>query len=238
MQLFYTPDISLPIYTLPEEESAHCLKVLRLGHGDEIHLTDGLGNMYRAIIEEPHPKHCTVRITDRQEGFGRRSYGLTVAIAPTKNTDRYEWFLEKATETGIDRIIPIECRHSERRTLRRDRGERVITSAVKQSLKAYMPQLDDLTDINDVISMSFDGQRFIAHCRDTEAKPYLGDILAKGGNTLILIGPEGDFSDDEIASARTAGFTEISLGESRLRTETAALAAVTVTACINSMRER
>ena len=135
MQLFYTPDISLPEYTLPEEESAHCMKVLRLGTGDELHLTDGCGNLYRATVLQPDPKHCRVRITETLPEYGKRSYGVTVAVAPTKNTDRYEWFLEKATETGIDRIIPIECRRSERRTLKRERGERVVTSAVKQSLK-------------------------------------------------------------------------------------------------------
>ena len=145
MQLFYTPDISLPEYTLPEEESAHCMKVLRLRTGDELHLTDGCGNLYRATVLQPDPKHCRVRITETLPEYGKRSYGVTVAVAPTKNTDRYEWFLEKATETGIDRIIPIECRRSERRTLKRERGERVVTSAVKQSLKAYRPQLDELT---------------------------------------------------------------------------------------------
>ena len=235
MQLFYTPDISLPEYTLPEEESAHCMKVLRLGAGDELHLTDGCGNLYRATVLQPDTKHCRVRITETFPEYGKRSYGVTVAVAPTKNTDRYEWFLEKATETGIDRIIPVECRRSERRTLKRERGERVVTSAVKQSLKAYRPQLDELTPVEEVIGMPFDGVKLIAHCRPDTQRRFIGDALPRGGNVLVLIGPEGDFSDEEITAARAAGFTEVSLGESRLRTETAALAVVTAAALINGM---
>lgn len=235
MQLFYAPGISLPEYTLSEEESAHCMKVLRLGTGDELFLTDGRGNLYRAAVTVPDAKRCRVRITDTFPEYGRRSYGLTVAVAPTKNADRYEWFLEKATETGIDRIIPIECRHSERRTLRRDRGERVVTSAVKQSLKAYHPQLDELTSLADVIGMPFDGTKLIAHCRPAPERKFIGEAVRKGGNTLVLIGPEGDFTEEEIAAAQEAGFIPVSLGESRLRTETAALAAVTVVAFINGM---
>ncbi len=160
-----------------------------------------------------------------------------MSVAPTKNTDRYEWFLEKATETGIDRIIPIECRRSERRTLKRERGERVVTSAVKQSLKAYRPQLDELTPVEEVIGIPFDGVKLIAHCRPDTQRRFIGDALPRGGNVLVLIGPEGDFSDEEITAARAAGFTEVSLGESRLRTETAALAVVTAAALINGMKQ-
>ena len=189
MQLFYTPDISLPEYTLPEEESAHCMKVLRLGTGDELHLTDGCGNLYRATVLQPDPKHCRVRITETLPEYGKRSYGVTVAVAPTKNTDRYEWFLEKATETGIDRIIPIECRRSERRTLKRERGERVVTSAVKQSLKAYRPQLDELTPVEEVIGIPFDGVKLIAHCRPDTQRRFIGDALPRGGNVLVCPAP-------------------------------------------------
>lgn len=235
MQLFYAPDITLPIYTLPEEESSHCLRVLRLGKGDEIRLTDGAGNLYTATIENPDPKRCTVRITCAASEFGKRGYGLTVGIAPTKNTERYEWFLEKATEIGIDRIIPLECRHSERRTLKRERGERIVTSAVKQSLKAYHPRLDELTTVEKVIGMPFDGVKLIAHCRESDAKEFLGRAVHKGDDVLLLIGPEGDFSPEEIAAAKVAGFREVSLGESRLRTETAALSAVAFLSFINNL---
>lgn len=235
MQLFYAPDISLPLYTLSEEESSHCHKVLRLGRGAELYLTDGRGNLYRAEIEEPHPRHCLVKITDTTPEYGRRNYGITVAVAPTKNIDRYEWFLEKATEIGIDRIIPIECDRSERRMLRSDRSQRVITSAMKQSLKAYMPHLDELTPLHDVLHMPFAGTRLIAYCGNDYPKRFIGDMMERGGNTLVLIGPEGDFSEEEAAAAILAGFRAASLGPSRLRTETAALTAVAAAACINSM---
>lgn len=235
MQLFYAPDITLPLYTLQEEESSHCLRVLRLGKGDDIRLTDGAGNLYAATIENPDPKRCTVRITATTSEFGKRGYGLTVGIAPTKNTERYEWFLEKATEIGIDRIIPLECRHSERRTLKRERGEKIVTSAVKQSLTAYHPRLDELTAVEKVIGMPFDGVKLIAHCRESAAKEFLGKAVRKGDNVLLLIGPEGDFSSEEIAAAKDAGFREIGLGESRLRTETAALSAVAFISFINNM---
>lgn len=228
MQLFYVPDITLPHYTLSEDESGHCLRVLRLGHGDEIHLTDGRGNLHRAVIEEPHPKHCSVRVIETTPAYGRRNYSLTLAVAPTKNTERWEWFLEKATETGIDHIIPLECRHSERRTLKNDRSARIITSAVKQSLKAYHPQLNEMTAFATVVSMPFEGRKLIAHCHPGVERIFIGEAFDKGDDVLILIGPEGDFSDEEILLARTNGFTEISLGQSRLRTETAALSAVTI----------
>lgn len=235
MQLFYAPDITLPLYTLPSEESTHCLKALRLGRGDEVHLTDGAGNLYTALIEEPHPQRCTVRITGKNAEFGKRGYNLTVAVAPTKNTERYEWFLEKATETGIDRIIPIECRHSERRILKRERGQKIVTSAMKQSLKAYLPTLDELTPLEDILGMGFDGVKLIAHCRGDFPREFIGHAVGKGDDVLILIGPEGDFSQEEIEAAKRAGFKEISLGSSRLRTETAALAAVTIVSFINNM---
>lgn len=235
MQLFYAPDITFPLYTLSGEESVHCLKALRLGRGDELHLTDGRGNLYTAVIEEPDLRGCTVRITHTHTEYGKRGYGLTVAVAPTKNTERYEWFLEKATETGIDRIIPIECRHSERRILKRERGERIVASAMKQSLKAYCPRLDDLTPVESVLGMPFDGTKLIAHCREDGMREFIGHIVGKGENVLILIGPEGDFSQEEVETARAAGFREISLGESRLRTETAALAAATIISFINNM---
>lgn len=235
MQLFYVPDITPPKYTLPEEESGHCLRVLRLGHGDEIHLTDGRGNLYRAVIEEPHPKHCGVRIVDTTTEYGKRPYNLTMAVAPTKNSERWEWFLEKATETGIDRIIPLECRHSERRILKNERSGRIITSAVKQSLKAYHPQLDEMTSFPDIVAMPFSGRKLIAHCRPCDERVFIGNAVAKGEDALILIGPEGDFSEEEISLARSNGFTEISLGESRLRTETAALSVVTILSYINNL---
>ena len=236
MQLFYAPDVTLPLYTLNDEESKHCVRVLRLRQGDTLHLTDGRGSLHRCEIVEAHQHHCTVKIVETQSEYGRRPYSLTMAVAPTKNIDRYEWFLEKATEVGIDRIVPIECDHSERRTIKHEREERVITSAVKQSIKAYHPTLDEMTDVKKLISAPFEGRKFIAHCDSSfEKRDYLPSIIKKSENILILIGPEGDFSPEEIKFALENGFEAISLGNQRLRTETAAVAATVMVATINGM---
>ena len=236
MQLFYAPDVTLPLYTLNDEESKHCVRVLRLRQGDTLHLTDGSGSLHRCEIVEAHQHHCTVKIVETQSEYGRRPYSLTMAVAPTKNIDRYEWFLEKATEVGVDRIVPIECDHSERRTIKHEREERVITSAVKQSIKAYHPTLDEMTDVKKLISAPFEGRKFIAHCDSSfEKRDYLPSIIKKTENILILIGPEGDFSPEEIKFALENGFEAISLGNQRLRTETAAVAATVMVATINGM---
>ena len=236
MQLFYAPDVILPLYTLNDEESKHCVRVLRLRQGDTLHLTDGRGSLHRCEIVEAHQHHCTVKIVETQSEYGRRPYSLTMAVAPTKNIDRYEWFLEKATEVGVDRIVPIECDHSERRTIKHEREERVITSAVKQSIKAYHPTLDEMTDVKKLISAPFEGRKFIAHCDSSfEKRDYLPSIIKKSENILILIGPEGDFSPEEIKFALENGFEAISLGNQRLRTETAAVAATVMVATINGM---
>ena len=234
MQLFYSPNITPPLHTLGDEESKHCVRVLRLGVGDELHITDGAGNLYRCRIVEAHQHHCTVEVVESFSEYEKLPYSLTMAVAPTKNIDRYEWFLEKATEVGVTRFIPIECDHSERRTIKYDRELRVITSAVKQSLKAYHPALDELTPLREVITMPFEGQKFIAHCNaDMGERPYMPSIVKKNENILILIGPEGDFSPEEIKFAIENGFTPISLGNQRLRTETAAIAATIMVATIN-----
>ena len=236
MQLFYAPDVTLPLYTLNDEESKHCVRVLRLRQGDTLHLTDGRGSLHRCEIVEAHQHHCTVRIVETQAEYGKLPYSLTMAVAPTKNIDRYEWFLEKATEVGIDRIVPIECDHSERRTIKHEREERVITSAVKQSIKAYHPVLDEMTAVRKLISTPFQGRKFIAHCDSSfEKRDYLPAIIKKSENILILIGPEGDFSPEEINFALENGFEAISLGNQRLRTETAAVAATVMVATINGL---
>ena len=237
MQLFYAPDIVPPEYTLSEEESRHCVKVLRLREGDELHLADGRGTLYRCAVVDPHPKHCSVRVVDAQEEFERLSYHLVMGVAPTKNNDRYEWFLEKATEVGVGEFIPVESEHSERRVFKPERGEKVITSAMKQSLKAYHPELHPMTPFREVVTRAFDGRKFIAHCdtpRSEDGKKYLASTLRKGENALILIGPEGDFSPSEIDLAIANGFEEITLGTQRLRTETAAVSAVVMTSVVNN----
>ena len=234
MQLFYAPDIVPPEYTLGEEESKHCVRVLRLAEGDRLHITDGRGAMYECEIAVDDARRCTVRVISAEHEFEKMPYRLTMAVAPTKNIDRFEWFLEKATEIGVSEIIPIECAHSERRTIKCDRENKVITAAVKQSLKAYHPTLHDMTSFRKALAMPFDGERYIAHC-DTPVgeKLYLPSVLPKGGNAMIFIGPEGDFSPEEIAEAVKAGCREITLGHQRLRTETAAVVAVTMAAVKN-----
>lgn len=236
MQLFYAPEITLPRYTLSEEESKHCARVLRMRPGDELHITDGRGNMYRCKVVDDNAKRCVVEVVETIANYEPLSYGLTMAVAPTKNIDRYEWFLEKATEVGITEIYPIECAHSERRQIKAEREEKVITAAVKQSLKAYHPTLHPLTRFRDVVTMPFDGGKFIAHCNDAIGeREYLGRLIEKGGKNLILIGPEGDFSEEEINFALENGFKAITLGKERLRTETAALIATVITSTINKL---
>lgn len=237
MQLFYAPEITPPDYTLSEEESKHCVRVLRLKAGDPIHLTDGRGALYRARVVDDHPKRCRVEIEDETNPFEPLDYSLTMAVAPTKNNERYEWFLEKATEVGVERFIPLETEHSERRVFKAERSEKVIVSAMKQSIKAFKPQLSPLTTFNELLDMPFEGRKLIAHCDEAvraEGKQYLASTLKKGERALILIGPEGDFSKEEVARAVERGFEEITLGTQRLRTETAAVVAVTMVAVVNN----
>ena len=237
MHLFYTPDIAGDLYTLNEEESRHCTKVLRLAKGDIIHLTDGRGTFYEATILSTG-KTCHVNITGkRQTANGKPDYRLHIAIAPTKNIDRFEWFLEKATEIGIDEITPLICEHSERRQLRTDRLEKVITSAMKQSLKAYHPILHEPADLRKFIeSCREDDAKFIAFI--TENTPLLQTLCVKGQNPVILIGPEGDFSPAEVEMAVSKGFRVVSLGNSRLRTETAGIVACHTVNLLNSMADQ
>ena len=224
MHIFYTPELSGKTYTLDETESKHCVRVLRLQKDEEITLVHGRGGFFTARITDPNPKRCAVEVIKSELNFGRRNFQIQVAIAPTKNMDRIEWFIEKATEIGIDRITPLLCRYSERKDIKPDRIEKVAVSAMKQSLKAYLPQLDPLTKFADFICQEFDGQKFIAHCEEQQ-RDLLKNAVKSGGNYLILIGPEGDFSTEEIEAALKAGFRPVSLGDSRLRTETAGVVA-------------
>ncbi|MDB5125694.1 MAG: rRNA ((1498)-N(3))-methyltransferase [Mucilaginibacter sp.] len=226
MQLFYTPDINPthPHYLLSEEESKHCIRVLRLETGSEVQLVDGRGGLYNAQITDAHPKRVVLQINSVIPAFNKRNHYLHIAIAPTKNIERMEWFIEKATEIGIDEISPIICHRSERKEVKVDRLNKIITSAIKQSIKAYHPVLNEPVSFNQLIAKKFDGQKFIAHCDDGD-KTNLGAALVPHSSYLMLIGPEGDFSPSEIDSALQNGYKAITLGESRLRTETAALEA-------------
>lgn len=221
--IFFAPDI-LSNPELPFEEGQHCVKVLRKKEGDEILITDGKGFFYDATIVQAHPKHCIVNITNTVEPPKGWNFKLQIAFAPTKNIDRIEWFAEKTTEIGIDRLSPILCQHSERKEIKSQRIEKILVSAMKQSQKALLPILDEMQSFSEFIKKDFDGQKYIAHCYLQE-KSLLKDIYKKEENALILIGPEGDFSEKEVEEALKHGFKAISLGESRLRTETAALVA-------------
>lgn len=223
MQIFYTPAIAIKP-ELPEEEAGHCIRVLRLGEGDEIVLTDGQGSFYKAAISRAHPKHCEVTLLESWKQPDLWNFNLHIAIAPTKNMDRMEWFVEKATEIGINAITCLNCRFSERKEIKPIRLEKILVSAMKQSQKATLPALEGMTDFKKFVATPFDGRKFIAHCEEGE-KPLLKHTYQPGENALILIGPEGDFSPEEIKLAQENGFEPISLGESRLRTETAALVA-------------
>jgi len=285
MALFYVPSL-VSGNVLPEEESQHAVKVLRLQAGDSITVVDGAGGFYKARITIPHPKHCTFEITETLLEYGKRDYHLHIAIAPTKNMERLEWFVEKATEIGIDEITPVVCRFSERKVIKAERLEKIIVSASKQSVKAYFPLLNPLCSLDELIRKCRETQKFIAHCYTSPPTPLLEERgaeaesledsfadrklmknelkrslqtnllkergaeaesledsltdrkllqyeIKKSSDVLILIGPEGDFSKEEVQKALSAGFIPVSLGDSRLRTETAGVVACHTVAMIN-----
>ena len=224
MHIFFCPDIQSDRYTLSEEESKHCSKVLRLKKNDEIYLVDGKGGYYKATITTIETKKTEVKIHDTERNYMKRDYRFRIAMAPTKNIDRFEWFIEKATEIGIDEITPLLCEHSERKIIKPERLNKVIISAMKQSGQAFLPKLNDLTKFTDFISSNNETEKYIAHCYGSE-KINLRDENPKGKDVLILIGPEGDFSLQEVEEAMSKGFKPLSLGSTRLRTETAGVVA-------------
>ena len=225
MHVFYTPDITADSYILNEEESRHCMKVLRLVIGDVVHLIDGKGGLYEAEIIAESKRNVTLRVLKTTREYQKRNHGLHIAVAPTKNIDRLEWFLEKATEIGIDMITPLICERSERKIVKEERLNKVITSAVKQSLQAYHPVLNDAMGFKEFISKHTANYKMIAHCVDGEPRGFISQVSKPGQRYLILIGPEGDFTPNEIQLALQNDFKPLTLGNTRLRTETAALAA-------------
>ncbi len=232
MHIFYTPDINSKEYVLSEEESKHCTRVLRLKEQDTVYLVDGVGGFYSARILDANPKRCKVIVYQSIKEFGKRNYTLTMAVAPTKSLERFEWFLEKATEIGIDRIIPFFSQQSERKIIKLDRLNKIIESAMKQSKSAYHPVLQDICSFKELINFDIKGKKLIAHCFESE-KISLKNAIEKSESVLILIGPEGDFNMNEIGKAKMKGYTEISLGNSRLRTETASIVACHTVALVN-----
>ncbi len=232
MHIFYATDIISKKYTLSENESRHCLRVLRLKIGDEINLIDGKGNFYHAKIIFTNKKRCTVALISKISNYKKRDFKLHIAIAPPKSINRFEFFLEKTTEIGIEEITPLLCRYSERKIIKPERLNKILLSAVKQSDKAYLPKLNVLTDIKKILNINFPGKKIIAHCYNTPKKK-IKDIYNKGENVLILIGPEGDFSEKEVMIAERNGFISVNLSNSRLRTETAAITATVIIDFLN-----
>ena len=238
MHLFYCPDIATTLH-LSVEESHHCVKVLRLVEGDEVDIVDGNGIWHHARITMAHQKRCAVEIVGSESRPPHWPHRIVVGIAPTKAIDRIEWMVEKTTEMGIDRIIPLQCCHSERKEIKTERLRKILVSAMKQSLKATLPQLDEMTPVMQVIAMPFQGKKFIAYCDMTlprEQRKSFAQEYDPTQDTLVLIGPEGDFSPEEVAAALKAGFVPVTLGESRLRTETAAVQVVASCHTINQLK--
>ena len=231
MHLFYTPDIATTL-ELPQDEAAHAIRVLRLAEGAGVMLTDGKGSFYRAEIDMVSGKRCYVRIVETTTPEPMWRGHLHLAMAPTKNMDRIEWFAEKATEIGFNELTFLDCRFSERKVVKIERVEKILVSAMKQSLKPTLPILNGMTPFDKFVSQPFEGQKFIAHCYEGE-KEALMQALQPGENALVLIGPEGDFSPEEVQKAMAHGFRPITLGKSRLRTETAALVAVHMMNIVN-----
>ncbi|MET2985687.1 16S rRNA (uracil(1498)-N(3))-methyltransferase [Aureibaculum conchae] len=234
MQLFYTSKITKDsnTFTFDKTESRHIVKVLRKKPNDQLFITNGKGELFTSEISIANDKNCTVKIINVETREKSWNYYLHVAIAPTKNIDRFEWFLEKATEIGIDEITPILCDHSERKIIKMDRLTRILESAMKQSLKFQLPKLNSLTSFSDLIMHNNSENLFIAHCEDSDKKT-LKQLLKPQQNATILIGPEGDFSNAEIETAIDKNFKPISLGKSRLRTETAGIVSLQTVSVIN-----
>jgi len=234
MQLFYNPELTSVTkqFSFDKIESKHIVRVLRKKEGDKIFITNGLGQLFTSEILLADDKKCLVSIINLETQENDRNYYLHIAIAPTKLNERFEWFLEKATEIGIDEITPIICEHSERKELKTERMEKIILSAAKQSLKFHFPKLNEPVTFNVFMQSNFSGQLFIAHCEET-SKKSLKSELKPALKTTILIGPEGDFSTKEIQQSLDNNFIPVSLGKSRLRTETAALVAVHSVAFVN-----
>lgn len=231
---FYAPDIAInPI--LPESDSQHCVRVLRMKEGDTLEVIDGKGHRYTCRLIEAHAKRAHVEIIEKQDVPLSWQNNITIAVAPTKHLDRMEWLVEKLTEIGVNRIIPLLCRYSERKELKIERLEKIAISAMKQSLKTVLPIIDVMTPIKDVITKQMYDQRFIAYCDTSIPRKLLSAEYRANKDTLILIGPEGDFSTEEINLALNSGYNPISLGDNRLRTETAAVVACDTCHIINQL---
>jgi 16S rRNA (uracil1498-N3)-methyltransferase len=224
MNFFYCPEISGFEIILPEEESRHCIRVLRLKENESLYLVDGKGTLYHALLVDPDIKRAGVKIIESIPCYRQRLHYLHIAIAPTKNTDRFEWFLEKATEIGIDEITPIICSRSERRTVHSERAQRILIAAMKQSQRAYLPLFNRVKTYDEMLAGTHAKSKIITHCNKKNL-PNISNGLIKESPVVILIGPEGDFTTEEVEMAVKKGFSEASLGPFIYRTETAGVMA-------------
>lgn len=234
---FYAPDIE-KTKMLPECDSQHCVRVLRMKTGDNIDVIDGKGYRYECKIVEAHQKRTSIEIINKVSIPLSWDNNITIAVAPTKHLDRMEWFVEKSTEIGVNRIIPLLCHHSERKEIKVERLEKIAISAMKQSLKAVLPIIDPMTTVKKIITKSNTAQKFIAYCDESIPRKLFCNEYKPNEDCIILIGPEGDFSKEEITLALDNGFIPISLGDNRLRTETAAIAACHTCHIINQLNQQ
>jgi 16S rRNA (uracil1498-N3)-methyltransferase len=225
MQIFYARVINSSNCKLDRNESRHCIKVLRLKKNSPVKIVDGAGNLYEGTILIPDPEECTIGIDNVIRDFGKRSYQLHIAISPLKNSERFEWFVEKSVEIGIDEITPIICKNTEKQNIKYERINNIIISAMKQSIKAKLTKLNEPIPFDKFIKKDLSGDKLIAHCSESPARSKLSKVYSRGKDIVILIGPEGDFSPEEVMLARKAGFKSVHLGSSKLRTETAGIAA-------------
>ncbi len=235
MNVFYIPDADTGLTVLSEEESKHCVKVLRMKEGDRFCVTNGAGCLFDAVLVDALPKRAGVELSNKRVGYDHWGFRLEIAVAPTKLNERMEWFLEKATEIGIDRVRLFTSFHSERRAANVERFQKVMVAAMKQSMKSRLPVVEEVVSFEKLLKQPFEGRKFIAWIDGSVTKQFC-DVYGKGENALVLIGPEGDFSREEAELAIVNGFEPVSLGEARLRTETAALVACHTVQLINQMQ--
>lgn len=236
MHFAYLPEAALGFCNLSEDESAHCVRVLRMKSGDAIKVSNGKGKLFSGVLADAHPKKAIVELTQKELPYDHWDYHLHIAIAPTKNQDRLEWFIEKAVEIGVNEVSLFTAFHSERKFLREDRLEKIILSAMKQSMKSFLPKLNPIKSFRALMEHEGHGQKFIAYI-DDNVDTLLTDRVEQGTDCFILIGPEGDFSKDEVALAISKGFETVSLGSARLRTETAGVVACHTVHLINQLRK-
>ena len=234
MQLFYCPEIKDGALWLNPEESRHCAKVLRKQIGDEIDITDGKGTFYKGILESVDPKKCAFQLSERTS-VSPENYRIHLAIAPTKNTDRIEWFVEKCVEIGIDEITFLKTKHSERKVLKLDRVEKKAISAMKQSVRAFLPKINELCALDDLFQNRHEDQLFVSHL-ENESTPHLQELATPSHSYLVIVGPEGGFANEELSMISKKGIKAAKLGNYRLRTETAGVAACTILNALNQLK--